>query len=62
VLEAHGFACRYCGRKAPEVELHVDHVDPVSRGGSDDESNLVAACVDCNLGKSDRTLRQEVRP
>lgn len=51
VLERCGFACRYCGRKAPDVELVIDHVHPVALGGGNDEDNLVAACVDCNAGK-----------
>lgn len=33
--------------------MHVDHVLPVSKGGTDDLANLVAACTECNLGKSD---------
>jgi len=33
------------------VRLTVDHIVAVSRGGTDDESNLVAACFDCNIGK-----------
>src|SRR5690606_40826449 len=32
--------------------LTIDHVLPVALGGSDDPSNLVAACRDCNAGKS----------
>lgn len=52
VLRRDGFACTYCGCKAPDVELTIDHVLPVSLGGSDDASNLTAACVDCNAGKS----------
>lgn len=52
VLRRDNFACRYCGAKAPYVELHVDHVISVSLGGTDDPWNLTAACVDCNLGKS----------
>jgi 5-methylcytosine-specific restriction endonuclease McrA len=51
VLSRDGFRCAYCGRSPPEVELHVDHIVPVSAGGSDEESNLRAACADCNLGK-----------
>lgn len=54
ILERDGFACRYCGRKPPEVELHIDHVIAVANGGSTDDANLVTACADCNLGKSDR--------
>lgn len=52
VLRRDGFACRCCGAKAPDVELHVDHVTPVALGGNDDPTNLVAACADCNAGKS----------
>ena len=44
--------CRCCGESAPDVKLTVDHVVPVSLGGSDDPTNLVAACPDCNAGKS----------
>ena len=53
VLERDGFACHYCGRKAPDVELHVDHVVSIARGGTNDPDNLVTACRDCNLGKAD---------
>lgn len=56
VLERDGFACHYCGRKPPTVELLVDHVVPVADGGSNDIDNLVAACQECNSGKSDRGL------
>jgi hypothetical protein len=52
ILRRDNHACRYCGRSAPEVKLHVDHVVPKSLGGLDDPANLVAACKDCNAGKS----------
>jgi hypothetical protein len=45
-------ACRYCGATAPDVKLTIDHVTPTTLGGSDDPSNLVTACADCNAGKS----------
>lgn len=44
--------CQYCGRLAPEWPMTVDHVVLVTLGGSDEPSNLVTACVDCNAGKS----------
>lgn len=56
VLARDGFACRYCGRTAPEVKLHVDHVTPKADGGTDHPDNLCAACSDCNQGKSDMLL------
>lgn len=52
ILKRDGHACRYCGGAAPDVRLTVDHVTPTALGGSDDPSNLVAACGDCNAGKS----------
>jgi len=52
VLRRDNFTCRYCGASAPDVVLEVDHVVPVSLGGTDHPRNLVAACVDCNSGKS----------
>lgn len=52
ILRRDRFACRYCGATAPDVKLTVDHVIPVALGGDDSPSNLVAACVDCNAGKS----------
>ena len=51
VLRRDNHACRYCGRTAPEVKLTLDHVVPVSLGGTDDPDNLVAACHDCNSGE-----------
>lgn len=52
VLKRDNHTCRYCGGTAPDVVLTVDHVTPVALGGTDDPSNLVAACRDCNAGKA----------
>jgi len=52
VLRRDNHACRYCGSMAPEAKLTVDHVMPKALGGTDDPSNLVAACRDCNYGKA----------
>lgn len=53
VFERDGYTCQYCGAKASDVELHVDHIVPVSKGGGNGLDNLVTACATCNLGKSD---------
>ena len=52
VLRRDNNACRYCGSMAPDVKLTIDHVTPKALGGSDKPDNLVAACVDCNAGKT----------
>jgi hypothetical protein len=50
------FVCQYCGATPPSVVLEVDHIDPVSNGGTNTIHNLITACFDCNRGKSDRLL------
>lgn len=52
VMRRDGHTCRYCGAKAPDVELTVDHVVPVALGGKNEPTNLVTACRECNAGKS----------
>lgn len=52
ILRRDGHQCRYCGATAPEATLTVDHVVPTALGGGDEPGNLVAACKDCNAGKS----------
>ena len=51
IFARDNFTCQYCGQKAPQVVLHVDHIHPVSKGGTNDPSNLVTACSSCNTGK-----------
>lgn len=52
IFRRDGFKCRYCGLVAGETELTIDHVVPRTLGGSDDPTNLVTACKDCNSGKT----------
>lgn len=59
VLERDNFACRYCGAKAPDVVLHVDHIVPVSKGGTSKPDNLVTACEACNNGKRAHVLGED---
>lgn len=56
VFKRDSFTCQYCGRKAPDIILHVDHIEPVSAGGTNDIINLITSCQECNLGKSNIPL------
>lgn len=65
VLRRDKFTCSYCGFSDPprgkddlgrKATLCADHVIPLSRGGTNEESNLVCACLPCNSSKSDRLL------
>ena len=48
--------CGACPSKNPEVILHVDHVEPWSKGGETVPENLQTLCLKCNIGKSDQEL------
>jgi 5-methylcytosine-specific restriction endonuclease McrA len=39
-----------------KLEFHIDHKVPLSKGGLDDESNMVFSCAKCNLSKSGKLL------
>ena len=48
--------CHYCDTALQlHGPWHVEHMVPKALDGSDHALNLVAACVRCNLAKSDRT-------
>ena len=51
VFKRDSFTCQYCGKKAPDAILHVDHIKPVSKGGGNTLLNYVTSCVECNQGK-----------
>lgn len=52
VFERWGGRCVYCNGAA----AHLDHIQPLSRGGKDIPSNVAPACARCNLSKADQTL------
>jgi 5-methylcytosine-specific restriction endonuclease McrA len=61
ILERNGFTCQLCGAGPGDVDpfdgnrsvrLHIDHVAPISQGGTDDPSNLRVVCSACNSGRS----------
>lgn len=63
-----GGKCFYCGDELTELDYldeggkvvsthrqwHIDHVKPLSKGGDYSNENLVPACPNCNMKKSDR--------
>lgn len=59
VFKRDSFTCQYCGRSAPNVVLHIEHIQPVAKGGTNDLLNLLTACSDCNHGKGDRLLSDD---
>lgn len=54
VLKRAKHRCELCGAHEDQAALHVDHIEPRAKGGSDDLSNFQALCVTCNTNKRDR--------
>jgi len=49
VFRKFSFKCQDC--KKTDNELTIDHIIPLSKGGTNDEANLRVLCADCNLVK-----------
>ncbi len=63
VLRKYGYQCLACGRKPPEVVIHVDHIKPRSKYPNLelDINNLQPLCADCNIGKNNYS-EEDLRP
>lgn len=59
VFKRDKFTCQYCGAKAPDVVLVLDHLHPHAKGGDDTVINLITSCEPCNNGKRDRLLTDD---
>ena len=51
IFRRDGLKCSYCGGFFPVSQLEIDHVTPVSQGGTDEDSNLTTSCITCNRSK-----------
>lgn len=53
VLKRDGNLCQPCNRSGKlQIAHEVDHIVPMSEGGSDDEANLEAICTGCHKVKT----------
>lgn len=51
VFQRDDYMCRECGATNKQTRLHVDHIIPVAKGGTNDLDNLQTLCEDCNKAK-----------
>lgn len=58
IFERDHNKCQYCGKRFSKPDLTIDHVIPRSRGGLDSWTNLVLACVRCNVKKGSKTPQE----
>jgi 5-methylcytosine-specific restriction endonuclease McrA len=60
LLEKWERRCAYCS--VGSVPLEIEHIIPISRGGTDRISNLTLACVACNRAKGSRNALEFGHP
>lgn len=55
IMKRDKFKCVKCGKGVNDTDcLQVDHIIPVTKGGSNEESNLQTLCWECNIGKGNK--------
>ena len=50
IFERDGYTCVNCGSTEKE-SLEIDHIQPISKGGKTEPSNLQTLCRNCNIRK-----------
>lgn len=53
VLDAHDGKCALCGT---DEHIAIDHILPLSKGGTNTEDNVQPLCRSCNASKGNRTM------
>ena len=51
IYERDNYRCRCCGRNQNEVDLEIDHIVPIAKGGKSTLDNLQTLCAECNKRK-----------
>lgn len=55
IINLYNTPCAYCGSTN---NISLDHIVPLSRGGSHSIGNLISACMPCNLSKNSKTIME----
>lgn len=54
ILDEFDHACAYCQKRG--VRMEMEHMTPLTRGGAHHRDNVVPACRQCNVRKSNRNI------
>jgi len=61
MLNAQNHRCANCDTDLRKTKMHLDHITPLSRGGSNSKENLQWLCALCNIRKKDKDPIQFAR-
>ena len=56
VLKKSKGRCCHCGKSLDKYAMTMDHYIPLSKGGTNDLTNIVALCYDCNQDKDNKVV------
>ena len=54
LISKFGKRCFWCHCKLSENQLTIDHIIPISKGGSNNLENLLPACFPCNNNRGNK--------
>lgn len=57
IYDSQNGKCLYCSIEVGN-KYHIDHIVPLSRGGTNSPDNICIACIQCNLEKSYKLLSE----
>ncbi len=58
IRSSDNVSCYWCTDNFNGKDMHIDHVIPVSKGGSHSIGNLCASCVSCNTSKKAKSIKE----
>lgn len=66
IFQRDKYTCSYCNYKngidgEKERIMSIDHIVPISQGGTNKEDNLTTCCLNCNIRKNDKFLPELIK-